>query len=102
MQVKIYKPTKNAMQSGLGKTDRWKLEFARNTAKFIDPLMGWVGQNNTIDQVNLFFDTVEEAVAYAEKHGLSYRVIEPKKRAIKPKSYAENFKYDRVKDQYNH
>lgn len=96
MQVKIYQPAKNAMQSGRGKIGLWKLEFERNTAKTIDPLMGWVGQKSTTDQINLFFNSVEEAVTYAEKHGLSYRVIEPKQRIVKPKSYADNFKYNRV------
>lgn len=97
MDVKIYQPAKNAMQSGRGKVSQWKLEYVQRSAKFVEPLMGWVGMRDTTQELNLNFDSEEEAVAYAEKHGLSYQVVRPKMRIVKPKSYADNFKDTRIK-----
>ncbi len=46
-------------------------------------------------QIKLVFDTKEEAVAYAEKHGIAFRVEQPKEAKRRQISYAENFRYDR-------
>ena len=43
----------------------------------------------------LTFDTREEAVAYAEKQGLPYRVEEPKPAKRRLISYSDNFRFDR-------
>ena len=58
-------------------------------------LMGWTSSNDMRQQVALEFETREEAVAYAEKHGIPYQVFEP--HAVKPraKSYSDNFRFDR-------
>jgi hypothetical protein len=45
--------------------------------------------------VRLSFDTKEEAVAFAERNGIPYRVMEPKPRAAVRKAYADNFRYGR-------
>src|SRR5215468_10644646 len=96
MQVRIYQPAKTAMQSGLAATYKWVMEFPPNAPRVPDPLMGWTGSTDTQAQVQLTFDTKEEAVAFAEKHGLAYLVEEPQRRKFQPKSYADNFRYDRV------
>ena len=62
----------------------------------LDPLMGWVSSADTNRQVRLRFETEAEAVAYAGKHGYDYSLAEPKTRKIQPKSYADNFKFNRV------
>lgn len=90
--VRIYRPTKTAMQSGRAKTRRWLLEFELGSPKFIEPLMGWVGSADTRRQLRLWFDSREEAVAYAERNDLSYRVEEAHERRITPKNYADNFR----------
>ncbi|MEQ8441813.1 MAG: ETC complex I subunit [Alphaproteobacteria bacterium] len=95
MEVRIYKPTKTAMQSGRGQTKEWTLEFEPTDASRPDALMGWVGSADTRKQVRLLFDTQEEAVAYAKKHGYSYTVEKPRERRIRPKAYADNFSFDR-------
>jgi hypothetical protein len=46
-------------------------------------------------QIQLDFDTREEAVAYAEKHGIPYQVFEPHRLKYRPKSYSDNFRFDR-------
>lgn len=93
-KAKIYQPAKTAMQSGKAKTKLWKLEFAPDVKNAPEPLMGW-NSGGTLQQINLHFDTAEEAVAYARAHNLAYEVLEPKKRSVKPKSYAANFAFNR-------
>ena len=89
-KAKIYIPNKNPMQSGLGKTDKWILEFeTRDPTK--NPLMGWESSTNTDNEVNLEFSTVENAIKYAKKNKINYEVVEPKVRKIIKKSYADNF-----------
>jgi hypothetical protein len=96
MQVRIYQPAKTAMQSGWAGTQKWRLEFAPGAARLADPLMGWTSSTDTRSQVRLTFDTKEEAIAFAEKHGLPYVVEEPHRRKVRPRSYADNFRFDRV------
>lgn len=96
MTVRIYKPAKTAMQSGVAQTDDWVLEHAPETPREIDPLMGWTGSGNTQTQVKLVFPTKAEAIAYAERMGLAYVVSEPLARSHIRKSYADNFKFGRV------
>ena len=91
-KVRIYRPAKTAMQSGLANTRKWLLEFEPGAAKNIDFLMWWVRSDDTRDQVRMTFDTKEGAVAFAERNGLAYRVHEPKQNPVRPKSYAANFR----------
>ncbi len=96
MTARIYRPARTAMQAGAGNTRDWVLEFEPAAPDVIDPLMGWTGSTDTQAQVRLRFATKDEAVAFAEKRGLAYRVFEPKEATLKPKSYADNFRHDRV------
>ena len=96
-QARIYRPTKTAMQSGRAKTKKWVLEFEPASRRDPDPLMGWSSAEDTLNQVRLRFDTLDEAIAFANKHGLEYTLIEPQARTPKAKSYADNFRYDRVR-----
>ena len=93
--ARIFVPPKSAMQSGRGKTHGWVLEFEPGERLRLDPLMGWAGSGDTQNQVRLHFDTKEQALAYAEANGLAYEVEEQKPHRIKPKSYAENFRFGR-------
>ncbi len=95
MLAKIYKPAKNAMQSGKAKTNSWILELDAEVARSVDPLMGWTSANNTETQVRLTFDTREDAIAFAKRKGMAFQVTEPRaaKRIIK--TYADNFSADR-------
>ena len=89
-KAKIYKPTKTAMQSGKRNTKKWLLEFDTfNTG--IDPLMGWETSKDTMSEVKLDFSTKEQAVKYAKKNNIDYYIIEPQKRKIIKKTYADNF-----------
>jgi ETC complex I subunit-like protein len=91
----IRRPAKSAMQSGVANTRDWVLEFAPSSPREIEPLMGWTSSADTRRQVTLHFPSQEEAIAYAERHGISYRLEQPKERQVRPKSYADNFRFDR-------
>jgi hypothetical protein len=95
MRARIYRPAKNAMQSGAARTKLWLLEFEPESARRIDPLMGWTSSADMRQQVQLEFATREEAIAYAEKHAIPYQLFEPHRPAAKAKSYADNFRFDR-------
>lgn len=95
MDVRIYQPSKTAMQSGRAKTHHWVLEFEQTVARTHDPLMGWTSSRDTRQQLRLTFPTKDEAVAYAKARGLMYQVQESKPHTIQPKLYADNFAYAR-------
>ena len=78
------------MQSGLGKIDKWILEYeTKDPTK--NPLMGWESSSDTLSELKLEFSTKELAINYAKKMKIEYEIIEPKKRKIVKKSYADNF-----------
>ena len=89
-KAKIYIPNKSPMQSGLGKTNKWILEFQTNDPT-INPLMGWESSNDTLTELKLEFSTKDLAVNYAKKMKIDIEIIEPKKRKTIKKSYADNF-----------
>lgn len=96
MPVRIYKPARNAMQSGKAKYDHWTAEFEASAPRTVDPLMGWTSSGDTRQQVRLYFPTKEEAIAYCEREGHAYTVLAeaPAAKVIK-KSYSDNFKFGR-------
>ena len=78
------------MQSGLGKTNKWVLEFkTKNPTK--NPLMGWESSSDTLTELKLEFSTKELAINYAKKKKIVHEIIEPRKRKTVKKSYADNF-----------
>ena len=89
-KAKIYKPSKTAMQSGNRNTKNWILEFDTMDTG-INPLMGWETSKDTMSEVKLEFSTKEQAVNYAKKNNINYYIVEPQKRRIIKKSYADNF-----------
>jgi hypothetical protein len=95
-RARIFRPAKTAMQSGRGNTKRWVLEYEPATPREPDPLMGWSSAKDTLNQVRLRFETLEEAKQFADKKGIDYVVVEPQERLFKPKNYADNFRYDRT------
>jgi hypothetical protein len=99
--ARIYKPAKTAMQSGTANSRSWVLEFDENAPKEVEPLMGWTSSADTRQQVRLRFDTKEEAVAYCEQRGITYRLSEPKEPKRRTIAYADNFAYSR-RDPWTH
>ena len=89
-KAKIYRPAKTAMQSGKKKTKTWLLEFDTLNPG-INPLTGWETSIDTMSEIKLEFSTKELAINYAKKNNIDYYLVEPKKRRIIKKSYADNF-----------
>ncbi|MEG9884581.1 MAG: ETC complex I subunit [Hyphomicrobiales bacterium] len=96
MSARIYRPAKTAMQSGRRNAKRWIFDYEPERSCEADSLMGWTGSGDMKQQIRLCFDTSEEAVAYAERHGIAYRVFDEHKAEREPKSYAENFAWERI------
>ncbi|MBO9450831.1 ETC complex I subunit [Tropicibacter sp. R16_0] len=97
MRARIFKPARNAMTSGMAKTRKWVLEYGQASSREVDPLMGWTSSSDTQSQVRLRFDSKEEAVEYAQSHGIDAEVIEPKPRKpnLRAGGYGENFATNR-------
>ncbi|QQA42211.1 ETC complex I subunit [Pelagovum pacificum] len=97
MRARIYRPARNAMQSGTAKSRKWVLDFAPATSREVDPLMGWTSSSDTQSQVRLTFATKEDALDYAKEHGIDAEVREPRSRAanIRAGGYGENFATNR-------
>jgi hypothetical protein len=95
MLARIYKPARNAMQSGKAATLNWVLEYEPERKPAADPLMGYTSTSDMRRQIRLEFPTQEEAVQYAQRNGIPYTVIEAKAAAPKKLSYSDNFRTGR-------
>ena len=99
MRARIFQRPKSATQSGLRGAKDWVLEYQPIERERNDPLMGWWGSSDTLGSVRLRFDSAEDAKVYAEKHGVTYDIeVPPATRPVKPKAYADNFRYGRVEN----
>ncbi|MGA2843147.1 MAG: ETC complex I subunit [Steroidobacteraceae bacterium] len=95
MTARIYKPARNAMQSGTANTKEWVLDYEPEQPRVIDPLMGWTSSADMKQELRLHFDTKEEAIAYCERHGIPYQVFETRPPVRQRISYSDNFAYPR-------
>jgi len=95
MTARIYKPAKTAMQSGHAKTKEWVLDYEPEEPRVVESLMGWTTSGDMKSQVRLQFATKEEAVSYAERHGIPYQVQDVKPAQRHGLSYADNFAFSR-------
>lgn len=56
--------------------------------------MGWTSTRDTMNQLDLRFQYVQDAINFAEKNGWNYTVRgETEESLWKEKAYANNFKY---------
>jgi hypothetical protein len=91
MHARIFLPAKPSTSSGRHRTRFWIVQPEPRSRRDPDRLIGWVGSDDTDQQVELRFPTREAAIAFCERKGITYTVSEPHERVVKPKSYAENF-----------
>lgn len=101
MKARIYKPARNAMQSGTAKTKSWVLDYEPGAPRQVEPLMGWTSSTDMSSQVRLRFASKEQAIAYCERHGIAYEVFEEKEPARRTIAYADNFAFQR-RGQWTH
>ena len=78
------------MQSGIKNDEKWVIEFETKDTG-INPLMGWETSSDTNSELKLEFSSKELALNYAKKNKIDFEVIEPNKRKVVKKSYADNF-----------
>ena len=55
MTARIYRPARNAMQSGKGKSKQWVLVHEPAAPRSIDPLMGYTSSSDMNQQIKLSF-----------------------------------------------
>ena len=84
------------MQSGTAKTRDRELDFEPEQARAIEPLMGWTSSSDMKQQLSMRFETRDEAIAYCEREGIPYQVIESVERVRRIAAYADNFAFRRA------
>lgn len=87
----VYKPTKNAMQSGKRNTKNWIVEISNPGSRYVENLMGWTASTDTTQQIKLHFQTMEDAIRYVKSNFKDFEIRLPNMSIITPKSYSENF-----------
>jgi len=93
MTARIYVYARSVTQSGDAKSKTWRLDYAPEEPRSLDPLMGWTSSGDMKAQVTLDFATKAEAVAYAERNGIAYEIEEPTRSAPRRGlSYSDNFR----------
>ncbi|KAL5601367.1 hypothetical protein BROUX41_002646 [Berkeleyomyces rouxiae] len=94
-QVRIYKESKPATQSGEWKSHHWRMDWdvLAKGHRWENPLMGWQSSADAMQGTRINFESKEDAIRFAEKQGYEYFVQEPQQRKIVPKAYANNFMY---------
>jgi hypothetical protein len=91
-RARISELDRKTTQSGRANAGRWLLEFERVEALRPDPLTGWNGSGDTKPQVRLAFATKEDAIAYADRHGIAYHLVPATPVKLKLQAYADNFR----------
>ncbi|EFO24911.1 NADH-ubiquinone oxidoreductase 18 kDa subunit [Loa loa] len=95
-RVRVYRPAREATQSGWACTKTWKIELD-NRERWENPLIGWSSTGDPLSNISMTMDfaSKEDAIRYCETNNLNYEVVEPNERIIKPKSYADNFSWNK-------
>ena len=101
MVLRIYKPTKTAMQSGRSKSKSWIAEYISAESLEKDSLMGWNSSKDTKTQIKIYFNTLEKAVEWAKKNNYQFEIINSQDRKIIPKKYSDNFAFNK-KEPWTH
>ncbi len=95
MVAKIFRPAKTAMQSGKSNSQDWVLVYDPQSARKVEPLMGYTSSSDMLSQIKLKFSSKELAIDYAERNGIEFQVNEPHEQKRKRVSYSDNFSYTR-------
>jgi hypothetical protein len=90
--ARISELERKTTQSGKANAGKWLVEFERREPQRPDPLTGWNGSGDTRPQVRMTFPSKDAAIAYCDKHGIRYHLIEAAPVKLKLQAYADNFR----------
>lgn len=93
-RVRIFKLSKNAMQSGTNNIQKWRLEFDA-WERWENRLMGWTSTGDPLSNTIVEFSELEDAIAYCEKNQWNFEVEYPQKLRRLKKSYGANYSWDK-------
>ncbi len=96
MKYIIYKNKKSPTQSGKLHKDFWILEHINEKGYKTDLLTGWKTTETNLTKKMKFLNK-EEAVSYAKKNKLAFEILRELNKEISNKSYADNFKFKRIR-----
>ena len=96
MKYIIYKNKKSPTQSGKLHKEFWFLEQTNTKGVKTDLLTGWKTTETNLTK-KMKFSNKEEAVSYAEKNNLDFEISKEVNKEISNKSYADNFKFKRIR-----
>ncbi len=86
--IRIYKPSRNVMQSASLGDDVWHIAYNQMEPKSKDPIMGWTSSAESNTKKEMVFESLEKAKEYCEKKGLTYIVVQPQMRKVNIHPYA--------------
>merc|ERR1712159_181828 len=96
-RVRIYKPSRNPMQSGVQNLKNWRVEF-NVQERWENPAMGWGSTGDPVSNIAgwLKFKTKEDAISFVTKQGWTVTEINDPNEA-KPVSriYGDNFSWNK-------
>ncbi|KAF7639161.1 hypothetical protein Mgra_00001394 [Meloidogyne graminicola] len=95
-RVVIYRPARNAMQSGWNNVVAWKIELD-NRERWENPNIGWCSNGDPLSNIamQLSFASKEDAINFCEKNRWTYEIDDPQERKILPKAYGSNFHWSK-------
>ncbi|MFT4346979.1 ETC complex I subunit [Bartonella ancashensis] len=91
MVARIYSPAKTPMQSGKANTGFWILQYEPEQAKMLEPLMGYTATSDMRNQIKIRFKMKEDAISFAVRNSIPYRVEDPCEISRRAVSYSDNF-----------
>lgn len=94
MRVRIFKPTKSALQSRCPCGGKWVVEPLSQSARTPAPPFGWVSGHDALSsmQGRLTFSTPGEALTFVRARGWDFDLVAPQERVVEPKSYLDRFR----------
>ncbi|KAJ8670427.1 hypothetical protein QAD02_001686 [Eretmocerus hayati] len=92
--VLIYMPSKSSMQSGTDNIHFWQISFDTRE-RWENPCMGWCSSGDPLQALRVDFVSKEEAMDHCKKMGWKYVVQNVPKNDPKPRTYGENFSWDK-------
>ena len=95
--VRIYPQSKSVTQSGHAGAGQWVIEPEQASARAPEQLMGWTSSGDTLSSLHMTFSSRVEAEMFAKSQGWLYTVSLPNQRKVKPRNYADNFRFEESK-----